>query len=159
MSSSFACLQMDLQRIFLSTLMVLVFITVGRDFRDYLNGELERQGWAKHFIIANTSRTAEKIENIFIAAFTPQTEKSQFASAGQHTQATNKGLAQNNRQRPGLCLGWRGETLPCCGTKLNFPRISNFLNQCECCVHFSPHTPTCFQRLNINSFLMWGFHL
>ena len=41
---SFACLQMDLQRIFLSTLMVLVFITVGRDFRDYLNGELERQG-------------------------------------------------------------------------------------------------------------------
>ena len=33
-------MQMDPQRIFLSALMVLVFITQGRDFQDYLNEKL-----------------------------------------------------------------------------------------------------------------------
>ena len=41
---SFACLQMDPQRIFLSALMVLVFITQGRDFQDYLNEKFCREG-------------------------------------------------------------------------------------------------------------------
>lgn len=35
---------MDPQRIFLSALMVLVFITQGRDFQDYLNEKFCREG-------------------------------------------------------------------------------------------------------------------